>query len=90
MRRRMLWLLVALLLSAVEARKHRYGQQSRQQQRVRRLDVVGQDEPTLESLEDDVIIAVSSGRRRNADTWPPKWSQPVVVAVVVWYSSFFF
>ena len=43
-------------------------------------------EPTLDDLEDDVIDAVQGADK----DWPPKWTRPIVIGGVFWYSSMFF
>ena len=91
--------LLAVLLSceSVEGRRHRYGMWAHQRSgrhvvnhQSRALhpdcDDDNDDNILLSDLEDDVIEAATPLDKN----WPPKWSQPVVIASALWWSSMFF
>jgi len=44
------------------------------------------DDPSLEAVEG----GLERKRRQSGDDWPPRWTQPVVIAGTIYYSSMFF
>merc|ERR1719231_161264 len=48
--------------------------------------LVHDDEPSLEAVEG----GLERKRRQSGDDWPPRWTQPVVIAGTIYYSSMFF
>ena len=48
------------------------------------LRAFASSEDTLESIEDDMIAAVTRGRDSD---WPPKWAPVPVAAATLWWCS---